>query len=120
MKPKLDPSNYGGLPGRGAEHYLINLIHNVLESLDNNPKDGPRAVICQMFDWSKAFDMQDHTLGIQSFIDNNVRSSLIPILISYLKNRKMIVKWRDTLSDTKDLPGGEAQGTILGPLEYFS
>ena len=32
----------------------------------------------------------------------------------------MIVKWNETFSDSKDLPGGGAQGTILGPLEYFS
>ena len=36
MSPVLDPSNYGGLPGRGAEHYLISLVHNVLLNLDNN------------------------------------------------------------------------------------
>ena len=73
-----------------------------------------------MYDWSKAYDNQDHTLGIQSFIDNNVRNCLIPILISYLQDRKMIVKWNEAKSDIKDLPGGGAQGTLIGPLEYFS
>ena len=73
-----------------------------------------------MYDWSKAYDNQFHTLGIQSFIDNNVRNCLIPILISYLQDRKMIVKWNEAKSDIKDLPGGGAQGTLIGPLEYFS
>ena len=120
MTPVLDKSNYGGLPGRGTDHYLVNLIHNVLKNLDNNKRDGPRAAICQMYDWAKAFDNQDHTLGIQSFIDNNVRNSLIPILINYMEHRKMVVSWNHAKSEIKELPGGGAQGTLLGPLEYLS
>ena len=46
MSPVLDPSNDGGLPGRGIEHYLIGLIHNVLQNLDRNQRDGARAAIC--------------------------------------------------------------------------
>lgn len=32
----------------------------------------------------------------------------------------MTVKWRGEKSSQKNLPGGGAQVTILGPLEYFS
>ena len=64
--------------------------------------------------------MQDHTLVIKSFIENNVRNSIIPLLSSYLEDRIMTVKWRDEKSSKKCLPGGGAQGTILGPLEFFS
>ena len=45
MTPVLDKSNYGGLPGRGTDHYLVNLIHNVLKNHDNNKREGPRAAI---------------------------------------------------------------------------
>ena len=58
-------------------------------------------------------------VGIQSFITNGVRPSLIPSLISF-QERKMVVKWHGTTSSTRDLPGGGPQGCTLGLLEYKS
>ena len=64
--------------------------------------------------------MQDQKLGIASFIECGVRSSLIPVLISYLQDRKMTVRYRREESSEKSLPGGGAQGTLLGPIEYWT
>ena len=64
--------------------------------------------------------MQDNTLGVQSLIDNGGRNSLIPLMISYCTNRIMTVKWKDEKSSKRDLPGGSAQGTILGPITYLN
>ena len=64
--------------------------------------------------------MQCHKLGIASFIECGVRSSLIPILVSYLQERKMTVRYRKEESSEKSLPGGGAQGTLLGPIEYWT
>ena len=41
--------------------------------------DEKYAVLAQMVDWSKAFDRQDPKIGIESFIKNGVRSTLIPV-----------------------------------------
>ena len=73
-----------------------------------------------MIDWSKAFDHQSHILGVQSFIDNGVRPSLIPILLNFFQDRKMRVKWKKNLSSSRNLPGGGPQGGILGIIEYKS
>ena len=73
-----------------------------------------------MIDWKQAFDCQCHKLGIQSFINNGVRSSLIPILINYFMNRKMKVKWNGCTSKEKHFNGGGAQVGLLGILEYLS
>ena len=62
--------------------------------------------------------MQCHTLGIKSFIECGVRNSLLPLLVSYLTDRKMTVKYREAISSERSLPGGGAQGTLLGPIEY--
>ena len=51
---------------------------------------------------------------------NGVRNSVIPILISYFQNRKMIVKWNGNVSSVRNLPGGDPQGTTFGLLEYMS
>ena len=73
-----------------------------------------------MIDWSQAFDRQSHTLGVKSFIRNGVRPSLIPILISFFKDRRMKVKWNGEVSSPRCLNGGGPQGGLMGILEYLS
>lgn len=72
-----------------------------------------------MVDWSNAFDRQDPTLGIQKFLQMGVRKSLIPVLISYLTERKMTVRFNGELSEVHQLIGGGPQGTLLGGIEYM-
>ena len=74
----------------------------------------------QLFVCSQAFSRQCHTLGVQSFLHNVVRSSLAPLLISYFTDRKMRVKWHGKVSEVRDLPGGGAMGAMLGIWEYLS
>ena len=120
MKLKRDKSQYGNQKGLSAQHYLINMLHNILTTLDQNSASKSMAVILQMIDWSQAFDRQCHKLGIRSFIDNGVRPSLIPILISFFQNREMVVKWKGLHSKPRSLPGGGPQGDTLGIEEYIS
>ena len=77
------------------------------------------AVIAALIDWSSAFDRQDPAIEIQKFYTMGVRSSLIPVLVSYFQDRKMTVKFGGTNSLTHNLPGGGAQGTLLGGIEYL-
>ena len=118
MKPSRDPSQYGNCKGVSTQHYLIKMIDRILTILDTNNHKEKYAVIAQLVDWSQAFDPQCPKLGIESFLKNGVRKSLIPILISYFQNRKMKVKWHNKLSTVRDLPGGGPQGASLGLLEY--
>ena len=113
----LDIGQYGGLPGTGTEHMIVCLIDRVLKLLDRHHDRS--AVIMTCLDWSAAFDRQDPTLAIQKFIQLGVRSSLIPLLASYLTNRKMQVKFNGELSQFMALIGGGPQGTLLGHLEYI-
>ena len=68
------------------------MIHKIVSSLDNNSKGDIFAVIASFVDWKQAFNRQDPTLGINSFIENGVRPALIPMLISYFEGRKGFVK----------------------------
>ena len=63
-------------------------------------------VLCSLIDWKQAFDRQCPTLGVQSFVENGVRNSLIPLLINYFQDRYMIVKWHDEESSLRKLIGG--------------
>ena len=96
------------------------MLHKILTSLDENTDKKSIAVLLGMVDWSQAFDRQSHKLGIRSFIDNGVRPSLIPILMSFFQNREMTVKWKGLLSKSRPLPGGGPQGGTLGIEEYLS
>ena len=73
-----------------------------------------------MIDWRQAFDRQCPKLGIQSFMQNGGRRSLIPLLVSYLQNRKNSVKWHGLFSKLRSLNGGGPQGALWGILEYLS
>ena len=118
MESKMDPSQYGNQKGISVQHYLINLLNKVLTTLDS--KNETMAVILNLIDWSQAFDRQCPKLGVQSFVDNGVRKSLIPVLISYFQNRVMHVKWRGIMSEKRNLPGGGPQGCSMGIIEYLS
>jgi hypothetical protein len=105
-----DPAQFGNEKGVSIQHYLLKMIHTILLAVDANSKNHAKAVIVQMIDWKGAFDRQCHKLGVQSFLNNGVRKSLIPILISYFQNRQMSVKWNGCHSTPHSLPGGGAQG----------
>ena len=120
MQYTRDKAQYGNLKKVSLQHYLVKMMNKILKSMDQNSAKQSVAVILQMVDWKQAFDRQSHKLGIQSFIDNGVRASMIPILLSFFQNRRMRVKWKSLLSKERALPGGRPQGGTLGIEEYLS
>ena len=113
----LNKCQYGGKKGHGTEHVIVNFVDRILKLLDQNNTSS--AIIASFIDWRGAFDRQDPTITINKFIKLGLRSSLIPILIDYLQERKMKVKMNGEVSETKALIGGSPQGTILGQLLYI-
>ena len=120
MQYMRDQSQYGNQKKISIQHYLVNMLHKILTGLDENSVKKSIAVLLQMVDWSQAFDRQSHKLGLESFVKNGVRPSLIPILMSFFQDREMIVKWKGLQSQTRPLPGGGPQGGTLGIEEYLS
>ena len=92
IESKRDKAQYGNQKQISIQHYLVNMLHKILTSVDDNSTSKSVAVILQMVDWSQAFDRQCHSLGIKSFIDNGVRPSLIPILMNFFQDREMVGK----------------------------
>ena len=101
-----DKRQYGNEKGVSVNHYLIKMLHKILSSVDKNSAIEENAVILSMIDASQAFERQSHNLGIQSFLDNNVRVALMPTLISFFKNRKLTVKWNQIFSKALLVTGG--------------
>ena len=120
MSASRDPSQYGNEKKVSRHHYLIKLLNKILTAVDKNSQKEAFAVIVHMIDWSQAFDRLSHKLGIESFLKNGVRHSLIPILVSFFQNRSMKVKWNGETSSSRVLNGGGPQGGLMGILEYLS
>ena len=120
MKSSLDKTQFANQAGLSTQHYLIKIIDRILSVTDKSAKGECVAVLATLLDWSKAFPMQDHTLGVKSFIRNGVRPALIPLVASFFEDRSMRVAWRGKLSSKRLLPGSGPQGSSWGILEYLS
>ena len=120
MSSSLDPSQYGNQKNISIQHYLVRLLNRIVSNVDRNSKGEVNAVLCMFVDWKQAYSRQCHTLGVESFLKNGVRPSLIPVLISYFEDREMRVKWHGKISQPRKLPGGGAMGASLGNWEFLS
>ena len=90
MEAKLDPAQFGNQRGISIQHYLIQMLQRILSTLDNNSKGDVFAVIANLVDWDNAFPRQCPKLGIESFIENGVRPSLIPLFVNYFQAEKCL------------------------------
>ena len=120
MQTHLDPSQFGNQRNTSIQHYLVAMLHRVLGVLDKSTKKENRAILVSLIDWDNAFPRQCPKLGVESFIKNGVRASLIQVLKNFFQNRKMSVKWHNHKSVPRQVNGGGPQGATLGLLEYTS
>ena len=65
----------------------------MLSNTDNNSKGEVNAVLATLYDWKEAFPRQCPKLVVEAFMKCGVRNSLIPLIINYLQDRSMKVKW---------------------------
>ena len=84
-------------------HYLIELINFILFNQDN--KEATSVLAC-LVDFSKAFNRQDHSILITKLSDMGVPSWLLKIVISFLTDRKMVIRYKGETSGIRSLPGG--------------
>ena len=116
MSVNLDPAQYANQKGLSLQHYLIKMIDRILSDTDNNSKGEVNAVLATLYDIVR----QCPKLGVEAFMDCGVRPSLIPMLVSYLQDRTMVVKWHGETSSVRKLHGGGPQGATFGIWEYLA
>ena len=116
IKDKIDFKQYGGLRGSSITHYLIEFINFILWKQDGSDQV---AILACMVDFSKAFNRQNHNILITKLCDMGVPSWLLKIVIAFLSDRRMVVRYKGKTSNTKSLPGGGPQGTLLGLLLFL-
>ena len=116
IKDKIDFRQYGGMKGNSATHYIIEFINFILLNQDSTAQT---AILACMVDYSKAFNRQNHNILITKLSDMGVPAWLLKVVMGFLSNRKMKVRYNGKQSSIKDLPGGGPQGTLLGLLLFL-
>ena len=111
-----DPAQYA-VPGASYSHALISIINFILIETDNHKK--PKAVINLLADWSKDFNKVNHNIIMRILIALKIPQWLLRLILSYLMNRKMILRFRNCCSDPKCTSGGCPQGTLIGVILYI-
>ena len=111
-----DPGQYA-IPGASCSHALVSVIDFILKHTDNPNK--PTAVINLLADWSKAFNKVNHNIIMRILVALKVPQWLLRMILSYLQNRKMILRFRKCCSDPRCLAGGCPQGTLIGVILYI-
>ena len=101
----------------GTEHLIVAMMDRVLKLLD---KPGMSAVVATAIDWMGAFDRLDPTITISKLISMGVRASLVPIIVAFMTDRKMKVRYNTASSKWHSLVGGSPQGSWMGQMAYIA
>ena len=112
ISPHIGLDQLGGLPGCSIVHYIIRMVDFILSNLDNSSKC-PSAVIAATVDFSKAFNRMSHNKIITILSDLNIPTCALRLIISYLTDRTLVIRYHGAVSSERSMPGGGPQGTLL-------
>ena len=80
----------------------------------NQEVSNPHATLGVMYDFSKAFNRQDHNKLISILSDLGTPGWLLKLVMAILSDRRIVLKYKGCTSREETLPGGGPQGTKLG------
>ncbi|GFU59796.1 probable RNA-directed DNA polymerase from transposon X-element [Trichonephila clavipes] len=109
----INPNQYGFTNKLSTLHPLLNLTGAISEGFQSKKSTG-----AVFLDIQKAFDRVWLTGLTYKLINYNIPPPLVFLLHSYNSNRSYQVRVKDTLSTTKFINCGVAQGSLLGPLLF--
>ena len=66
-------------------------------------------------DFSKAFDLIDHNVLLQKFLQYEIPQHVLVWYLDFLTNRRQFVRIGDSISNIVTTNAGTPQGTITGP-----
>ena len=110
--PHINTDQLGGLPGCSIVHYIMRMMDFILRNLDDN-SNNPSAVLGVTVDFSKAFNRMSHNKIVTILSDLNIPTCALRLIISYLYERTMCVRYCGAVSSDRVMPGGGPQGTLL-------
>ena len=113
----ITPHQSGFRPGEFTINQLLLITHNIYRAFDDTPSRETRAIF---LDLSKAFDTVWHEGLIYKLKANGLSGNILKILQDYLTDRKQRVLLNGKSSNWDIISAGVLQGSVLGPLLYFS
>ena len=110
----LYEGQYGFRRQRSTTDAILDFMGNVLHSFNRG-----MFTIGIFLDMTKAFDSINHETLLNKLEKYGIRGIAFEWLKSYLSERKLQVKFKETLSDRFSVEFGTPQGSVLGPLLYI-
>ena len=104
----INSRQYGFRPQHSCEHALLDAKNTILGALHRK-----QIALLLLIDFSKAFDMVDHTILLGKLSKYGIRGPALQWISSYLHDRTQYVSVNGAISST--MP----QGSILGPLLFI-
>ena len=107
---KVDPRQFGTVPGSNTSEALVSMIHTW-----NSATDGNGATVrVLLFEFKKAFDLIDHRILVGKLCSCDIPDPVISWIIDFLTSRKQRVKLgHDCFSEWGVVPAGVPQGTKI-------
>ena len=116
IAPHIDPQQFGNIKSTSTTHCLISLLDYIYRCLEKRKT----AVTLTFVDFTKAFDLVNHTIIIEKAIKLGMRASLVQWLSDFLSKRQQAVRFRSATSTPQALTCGVPQGTKMGPLCFLT
>ena len=114
LEDKLDPRQYAR-KNHSTTDALLYTLQAIYEAVDTG-EAGARIFFA---DFSKGFDLVDHTILLQELENLQVHPALLNWIAAFLTNRKQAVKIDGVLSDWETVKGGVPQGTKPGVILFI-
>ena len=95
---------------------MIELLNFILYNQDFNE---PVSILLCTIDFSKAFNRINHNGLIVMLSDMEVPGWLLHVVMGFLADRELVVRYCKETSETMKMPGGAPQGTLLGLLMFL-
>ena len=110
ISDEIDPNQFGGIKNSSTDLALIKLIHCIASAVDDSSST-VRLLLC---DFTKAFDLVDHTIVLDKLADLGVHECLLRWCADFLIQRTQRVKVGLHLSNPVEMQAGCPQVPFLG------
>jgi len=114
LAPTVNDNQHGFIKGKSTTTNLLIFQTFILDAFTSG---------CQVdvinTDFSKAFDKVTHSFLTEKLHSIGIRDPILSWLISYVTNRKQIVKVKNFISEPFNIPSGVPQGSHLAPLLFI-
>ena len=85
----------------------------------NSDLENPQISLAILVDLQKAFNRVDHNLVITRLHEMGAPAWLLRIVIGFLSERKLLLRWKGVEASIKSMPGGGPAGTVLGLFAFI-